>query len=184
MTQDKVTARDISLPQLRCFSLSVFNIPCGNLKRWDWPLCLLVLFNWNDLCPLPPTSLQSPGTAINTHSEPAAVVRVRAACPECRAVSQVDFKFTHMLICSNAVTSSQLSVRQQELKAAKRTQTAASSERRFSSCVRSGNCHCSWSAAKCFCSCCSPLKILGALMTAERISQAFPFSCQQELKIA
>lgn len=45
------------------------------------------------------------------------------------------------------------------------------------------NCHCSVNTVKCFCSCCCPLKILAALMTAAKISRALPFTCQQRLKI-
>lgn len=48
---------------------------------------------------------------------------------------------------------------------------------------RHPKCHCSLNTVKCFCSCCCPLKILAAPMTAAKISQALPFICQQGLKI-
>lgn len=48
---------------------------------------------------------------------------------------------------------------------------------------RHPKCHCSWNTVKCFCSCCCPLKILAASMTAVKISQALPLTCQQGLKI-
>lgn len=48
---------------------------------------------------------------------------------------------------------------------------------------RHPKCHCSWNTIKCFCSCCCPLKIRAASMTAAEISQALPFTCQQALKI-
>lgn len=48
---------------------------------------------------------------------------------------------------------------------------------------RHPKCHCSWNTIKCFCSCCRPLKIRAASMTAVEISQALPFTCQQGLKI-
>lgn len=35
---------------------------------------------------------------------------------------------------------------------------------------RHPKCHCSWNTVKCFCSCCCPLKIPAALMTAVKIS--------------
>lgn len=51
------------------------------------------------------------------------------------------------------------------------------------SALRHPKCHCSWNTVKCFCSCRCPLKILAASMTAGKISQALPFTCQQGLKI-
>lgn len=50
--------------------------------------------------------------------------------------------------------------------------------------LRHPECHCSWKNVKCFCSCCCPLKIPSALMTAVKISWALPFTCLHGLKIA
>lgn len=152
------------------------------------------------LCCVPltwPTSLQSPGTTVDIHSVLAISLRVKKQChssPEGWAMSQVDFRFRHML--SSKVPSSTpvhlyrhlLGRRDRKHNLSIHTSLRLNKFRVVpQSLSRSGHrhpkCHCSWNTVKCFCSCCCPLKILAASMTAVNISQALPFTCQQGLKI-
>lgn len=152
------------------------------------------------LCCVPltwPTSLQSPGTTVNIHSALAISLRGKKQCdpsPEGWVMSQVDFRFRYML--SLKVPSS-TPIHPYRLMSGRRNRKQnLSIHTSFpfnnfrvvpQSLCRSGlrhpKCHCSWNTVKCFCSCCCPLKILAASMTAVKISQALPFTCQQGLKI-
>lgn len=109
-------------------------------------------------------------------------------------MSQVDFRFRHMP-SSNIPSSAAVHLHRYFSSRIDRKQSF-SNHTSFSfnnfrvvpqSLCRSGRrhpeCHCSWNTVKCFCSCCCPLKILAALMTAVKISRALPFTCQQGLKI-
>lgn len=107
-------------------------------------------------------------------------------------MSQVDFGLWHML-SSNVPSSApahlnvcpvERETKQTSVSApASRSTTSECSPNLWCSDRRHPKCHCSWNTIKCFCSCCCPLKILAASMTAAKISQALPFTCQQGLKI-
>lgn len=147
------------------------------------------------LCCVPltwPTSLQSRGTTVNIHSALAISLRGKKQChpsPEGWVMSQVDFRFKHML--SSEVPSSHPAhlYRLSSGKKGRKQNFSIHTSFRVvpQSLCRSGlrhpKCHCSWNTVKCFCSCCCPLKILAASMTAVKISRALPFTCQQGLKI-
>lgn len=87
-------------------------------------------------------------------------------------MSQVDFRFRHML--SSKVPSSHPAHLYRHLSSRKGRKQNFSIHTSFrvvpQSLCRSGlrhpKCHCSWNTVKCFCSCCCPLKILAASMTA------------------
>lgn len=152
------------------------------------------------LCCVPltwPTSLQSRGTTVNIHSALAVSLRGKKQChssPEGWAMSQVDYRLRHMP--SSHVPSSAPVHLYRYLSCLKDRKQNFSIHTSFpfnnfrvvpQSLCRSGRrhpkCHCSWNTVKCFCSCCCPLKILAASMTAVKISRALPFTCQQGLKI-
>lgn len=142
-----------------------------------------------------PTSLQSRGTTVYIHSALAVSLWGKKRChssPEGWAMSQVDFRFRCMPT-SNVPSSTPvhlyrcLSGRTDRKKnfsiPYSRWTTSEWSPNLCRSSRRHPKCHCSWNTVKCFCSCRCPLKILAASMTAVKISQALPFTCQQGLKI-
>lgn len=120
-------------------------------------------------------------------------LRVEKQChpsPEGWVMSQVDFRFRHMLSPNNSSSTPTCLSGRRERKHNFSIHTGFP----LNNCrvvpqslCRSGcrhpKCHCSWNTIKCFCSCCCPLKILAASMTAVKISQTLPFTCQQGLKI-